>query len=391
MKNYEHLILNELLNKYEKSKLSKEGSTRNIKISIKENHKILKDYWSDESYLFKDQINMILDNLVKMEYVDIRFGDNKELEFIDLNIKSVDKVYKHLKRINPKTNRTEAINFLRTFSTNNPIILRLICALLNKLERIESVQSYFNDLDELSLYIKAIEAMTLLEEDTLKRNFSKKVFNDSKMFEKIENKVIKLIREFSDEDFEDNDEVLTFYHIVNTPTFAYIKGNLEISVKDQIIDLSSYGHEIALSSSALLDLEVTNIFVNKVITIENLTTFVSFNDSEYIVVYLGGFHNSVKRELLRKIYAFNNKMKFYHFGDIDAGGLMIFNDLVNKTNIDFIPYLMDVNTLEKYKEYWVNLTKNDIKRLNKLIDGRFNELIKFMLLNNCKLEQEAIE
>jgi hypothetical protein len=391
MKNYEHLILNELLNKYEKSKLSKEGSTRNIKISIKANHKILKDYWSEESYLFKDQINMILDNLVKMEYVDIRFGDNKELEFIDLNIKSVDKVYKHLKRINPKTNRTEAINFLRTFSTNNPIILRLICALLNKLERIESVQSYFNDLDELSLYIKAIEAMTLLEEDTLKRNFSKKVFNDSKMFEKIENKVIKLIREFSDEDFEDNDEVLTFYHIVNTPTFAYIKGNLEISVKDQIIDLSRYGHEIALSSSALLDLEVTNIFVNKVITIENLTTFVSFNNPEYIVVYLGGFHNSVKRELLRKIYAFNNKMKFYHFGDIDAGGLMIFNDLVNKTNIDFIPYLMDVNTLDKYKEYWVNLTKNDIKRLNKLIDGRFNKLIKFMLLNNCKLEQEAIE
>jgi hypothetical protein len=391
MKNYEHLILNELLNKYEKSKLSKEGSTRNIKISIKANHKILKDYWSEESYLFKDQINMILDNLVKMEYVDIRFGDNKELEFIDLNIKSVDKVYKHLKRINPKTNRTEAINFLRTFSTNNPIILRLIDTLLNKLGRIESVQSYFNDLDELSLYIKAIEAMTLLEEDTLKRNFSKKVFNDSKMFEKIENKVIKLIREFSDEDFEDNDEVLTFYHIVNTPTFAYIKGNLEISVKDQIIDLSSYGHEIALSSSALLDLEVTNIFVNKVITIENLTTFVSFNNPEYIVVYLGGFHNSVKRELLRKIYAFNNKMKFYHFGDIDAGGLMIFNDLVNKTNIDFIPYLMDVNTLEKYKEYWVNLTKNDIKRLNKLIDGRFNELIKFMLLNNCKLEQEAIE
>ena len=58
MKKYDILILNELLDKYEQSKLSKEGSNRNIHISLKANHSILRDYWSEDSYLYKDQINI---------------------------------------------------------------------------------------------------------------------------------------------------------------------------------------------------------------------------------------------------------------------------------------------------------------------------------------------
>jgi hypothetical protein len=391
MKNYEKLILNELLDRYEQSKLSKEGSTRNIRISIKANHKLLKDYWSEDSYLYRDQINMVLDDLVKKEYISIRLSINKELDFIDLRTESASNIYKYIKRVNPKRNRFEIMEYLMSYETNNPIILKFFADVIERLNKFQSVLSYFEKLEELKLYIKAIEEMALLEEDTLKRNFSKKVFNDSKQFERIENKVIKIIRDFSDEDIEDNNDLLAYYHIVKTPTFAYIKGELTIRVKDQIIDLSKYGHEIALSSTALLDFEVMKVSAKKVITIENLTTFVSFNNPEYISIYLGGFHNSVKRELLNKIFVYNDEIKFYHFGDIDVGGLMIFEDLVAKTGIQFNPYMMDITTLEKYKMYWMNLTQNDKKRLNKLIKGEFAQLVKYMLLNNCKLEQEAIQ
>jgi hypothetical protein len=391
MKNYEKLILNELLDRYEQSKLSKEGSTRNIRISIKANHKLLKDYWSEDSYLYRDQINMVLDDLVKKEYISIRLSINKELDSIDLRTESASNIYKYIKRVNPKRNRFEIMEYLMSYEANNPIILKFFADVIERLNKFQSVLSYFEKLEELKLYIKAIEEMALLEEDTLKRNFSKKVFNDSKQFERIENKVIKIIRDFSDEDIEDNNDLLAYYHIVKTPTFAYIKGELTIRVKDQIIDLSKYGHEIALSSTALLDFEVMKVSAKKVITIENLTTFVSFNNPEYISIYLGGFHNSVKRELLNKIFVYNDEIKFYHFGDIDVGGLMIFEDLVAKTGIQFNPYMMDITTLEKYKMYWMNLTQNDKKRLNKLIKGEFAQLVKYMLLNNCKLEQEAIQ
>jgi hypothetical protein len=391
MKKYDILILNELLDKYEQSKLSKEGSNRKIHISLKANHSILRDYWSEDSYLYKDQINMMLDELVRKDFISIRLSKNKELDSIDLHVESVSDIYKFIKRVNPEVVRCEVLEYLTSYVSSNHIINEFIKAISNRLQKFQSVQSYFDNLDDLKLYIKAIEAMSSLEEDTLKRNFSKKIFNDSKLFEKIEKKVLKIIREFANDDIDDNDELLSFYHLVKTPTFAYIKGKLTIKVKNQVIDLSKYGHEIALSSSALLDFDVMEVSTKKVITIENLTTFVTFNDPEYIVVYLGGFHNNVKRKLLTKIYNHNTEMAFFHFGDIDAGGLLIFEDLVSKTNIPFNPYMMDIATLENHKDYWRTLTQNDKKKLESMIDGRFAQLVKYMIKNNCKLEQEAIQ
>lgn len=391
MKKYDILILNELLDKYEQSKLSKEGSNRNIHISLKANHSILRDYWSEDSYLHKDQINMMLDELVRKDFVSIRLSKNKELDYIDLRVESVSDIYKFLKRSNPEVDRTEVLEYLTSYVSSNPIIQELIIFITERLTKFQSVQTYFDNLKDLKLYIKAIEAMSSLEEDTLKRNFSKKVFNDSKLFEKIENKVLKIIREFTNEDIDDNDELLSFYHLVKTPTFAYIKGKLTIKVKNQVIDLSKYGHEIALSSNALLDFDIMGVSTKKVITIENLTTFVSFNNPEYVIVYLGGFHNSVKRKLLSKIYEYNTEIEFFHFGDIDVGGLLIFEDLVSKTNIQFSPYMMDIATLENHKDYWMTLTENDRKKLESMMDGRFAQLVKYMIINNCKLEQEAIQ
>lgn len=391
MKKYDILILNELLDKYEQSKLSKEGSNRKIHISLKANHSILRDYWSEDSYLYKDQINMMLDELVRKNFISIRLSKNKELDSIDLSVESVSDIYKFLKRSDPEVGRTEMLEYLTSYTSSNHIIQEFIKAISDRLRKFQSVQSYFDKLDDLKLYIKAIEAMSSLEEDTLKRNFSKKIFNDSKLYEKIENKVLKIIREFADDDIDDNDELLSIYHLVKTPTFAYIKGKLTIKVKDQVIDLSNYGHEIALSSSALLDFDVMDVSTNKVITIENLTTFVSFNNPEYVTVYLGGFHNSVKRKLLSKIFVYNTEIEFYHFGDIDAGGFLIFEDLVTKTGIQFNPYMMDITTLENHRDYWMKLTQNDKKRLEKMIDGRFAQLVKYMINNNCKLEQEAIQ
>ena len=287
--------------------------------------------------------------------------------------------------------RTEMLEYLTSYLSSSQIIQEFFIFITDRLTKFQSVQTYFDNLKDLKLYIKAIEAMSSLEEDTLKRNFSKKVFNDSKLFEKIENKVLKIIREFTNEDIDDNDELLSIYHLVKTPTFAYIKGRLTIKVKDQVIDLSNYGHEIALSSSALLEFDVIAVSTKKVITIENLTTFISFNNPEYVTVYLGGFHNSVKRKLLSKIFEYNTEIEFYHFGDIDAGGFLIFEDLVTKTGIQFNPYMMDIATLENHRDYWMKLTQNDKKRLEKMIDGRFAQLVKYMIKNNCKLEQEAIQ
>jgi hypothetical protein len=51
---------------------------------------------------------------------------------------------------------------------------------------------------------------------------------------------------------------------------------------------------------------------------------------------------------------------------------------------------MDIAIIEEYRAYSRELTDNDRTRLHKMKDGEFSDLIDYMLQNNCKLEQEAI-
>ena len=56
-----------------------------------------------------------------------------------------------------------------------------------------------------------------------------------------------------------------------------------------------------------------------------------------------------------------------------------------------MPYKMDTATLRANLSYTKKLTDNDRKRLNALLDSEFGETVSFMLENNCKLEQEALD
>ena len=81
---------------------------------------------------------------------------------------------------------------------------------------------------------------------------------------------------------------------------------------------------------------------------------------------------------------------FYASSD-RAIALYILEHLKRKTGINFIPYNMDIYTLEKNKDHWINLTENDKNRLSLIADktNDYKEIIDYMLKNNCKLEQES--
>jgi len=390
MKKFDVLFLTKLVDKYERSVLSKSGSDRKVQITIKSSDPILKNYWSEDSYLYRDQIHLSLDKLSKLNLVNVSYDFNNELETIALNIEKINEAYKYLKRINPKEEEKEIADFLSSLTTKVEPIASFAKAMIKRLQSYQSIATYVDNIYNLKLYVYAIEEMAKLEEDTLKRNFSKKIFNDSKTFEKFEGKICKIIKDFSEIDENDNDTILEKYHIVKNPTFVYIKGDISLKINKEEINLKRYGHELALSSTAMNDLSVIELGVKKVLTIENLTTFVAFNNPEFVCIYLGGFHNSVKRKLLKMITKHDKSIEFYHFGDIDAGGFLIFEDLVSKTGIQFKPYMMDVNTLKNYESNWTTLTANDKKRLKENQCIIFKDVINFMLKNNCKLEQEAI-
>jgi hypothetical protein len=141
----------------------------------------------------------------------------------------------------------------------------------------------------------------------------------------------------------------------------------------------------------LEDVESIKITGKTVMTIENLTSFHSAKKEGVFIVYLGGFHNKVRREFIKKIYKDNPDISFCHFGDVDAGGFYILQHLKNKTGIDFKPYKMGIQTLKEYSDFWKPLSENDGRRLSNLLESEFGETVKYMIENNCKLEQEAVE
>ena len=96
------------------------------------------------------------------------------------------------------------------------------------------------------------------------------------------------------------------------------------------------------------------------------------------------------------IYEQMPNVEYFHFGDIDVGGFEIYEDLCRKTGIPFRIYHMGVDELEKNKIYAKNLTENDKKRLDNLIqyasenERMYVDVLHYMKEHSVKLEQECV-
>jgi len=392
-------ILKELIKKYENSKSYEIiDNNRNIFLStIKD--KIFNNYFSTESYLYRDEyldaINKLQENnLIKAIY-DKESGLLKK---VILNKDNINKSYEYL-GLTPK--RTLVLNNISALKEEllkyniNSVVYTYLKNMINLLENNKPHISYFEKIEEifeLSNIINSIENNT---DEILLRNFSKKVTKNSKTIERKTSQIFRIFKEFSNYDFNSIDELLNYFNIVKNNSYSYIKNGIIFEINGEVIDLDKLSIDFSLSYKAIKELNIINITKKKVITIENLTTFNYYNDNDSIIIYLGGFHNSVKRLLIEKINNFNINLEWYHFGDIDCGGFEIFFDLVNKTSIAFKPLYMDIDTLKKYKDDCLPLTENDKKRLTLLLKNKennfFTDVIEYMLENNYKLEQESIE
>ena len=73
---------------------------------------------------------------------------------------------------------------------------------------------------------------------------------------------------------------------------------------------------------------------------------------------------------------------------------MILENLKEKTGIPFKPLNMGVDTLKRFfdAKIYKELTTSDINMIEKKKDklGEYRQVLEFMLLHNCKVEQESI-
>ena len=388
MTKYEKQILNVLIDKYESSKSFIGTNQVNQSFTCKVDQ-LFPKYKDDSEYDLFCAVNESIDVLVAEGFLTTKKLKNGVVQSVTLVVEAIGKVYEYLGRT-PKSDTVSDLKRLLNFYKDDNDILHSYCNLqLDRLAANKSVEFFDDDLDVYESILKVISKIIEVKCETFERDFSIQVLGDSKAFEKVRSKVVSLLYEYGD--FPDKDTLLADLNIVKNPGHVYFKGKGKITVCGQEIDFSRMTGDMAISSEMLKNADDITVLGDVVVTIENLTTFNAFKCENSFAIYLGGYHNTSRRNFIKKVYEQNPDKQYLHFGDIDAGGFYILQHLRNKTGIAFVPYCMDVKTLKTNLQYTKKLTENDKKRLAALAETEFGETVEFMLENNCKLEQEAMD
>lgn len=391
-------IISKLLKKYDRSILSIGENKKKISIYLDVDDKSFPNYVHPKSLESADNFEKDCKSLTKLGIVTLNYSDGMISKiYLVLNEDLVKKARELLGESDPKK---EAGAYIKLFSTykndEDEVVNKFANSMLTKLKdyrKLDSIKKYFIDEKTLVDIIKGIKAINNLEGEIRERNLSINLYSDSKRLIYLSNKINRIYREFSNIEFDENSNPIETLGVVHNPSFALVKNGIVIEIDDQIIDLTKLNSPFPLYDEVIKNLKIINVNAKKVITIENLTTFYDYDEKESVIIYLGGFHNKIRKVLIEKIYRFNCSLKFYHRGDIDAGGFYIFNHLKQDTKIDFNPMNMGVLELKKYSDFCKKLTESDIRRLNIQKNDTsfsvFKESIEYMLVNDVKLEQEA--
>lgn len=402
---YEERILQALLDSYEGSRLSRGENTVAVHIFFPINKKTMPVYF-DENSLAYEEIHGAAGHLEELGYTRSVWKDGKKnhiLQKVVLCDERVDEIYQYLGRVPEKKMQQSQLHIVKDLRDQytTPIAGKFICWLMERLEQGKTVKEYLDleDIEATSRLLGAIYAIEMNRKESYIREFSVRCFGDSKELERKAGLIGKILRRFSD-DFEtmETDAILAEYNIYRTPNYVYVKGcgMLSIGVSDDCrIDLRNLRQGIGLSGEDLDSLEWSKeVPVKKVITIENLTTFFRWEEQDSILIYLGGYHNAVRRKLLKKLHRVFPDAVYFHFGDIDVGGFEIYRDLCCRTGIPFHTYRMGIPELKQYEQYAKALTVNDRRRLEGLMDNKAYEdvwpVLNYMKEHNEKLEQESI-
>lgn len=439
MVQYDRKVLNHLLDSYENSRLFTGENKVNISIEFPFNKKKIPAYFDESSYEY-ERIHSAMQELEEQGYIRIVWKRGKENHIISKVVlipEQIERAYQYVKRV-PKADLVASnIAMLKECQNayDTPVCRNFISYLLKRLQANQSVKEFveLSDMGKTRQLLQGVFEIERNKRQCYLKEFSIEVFHDSKVLQNMSGRLGKVFRrfgedfgengldvrdtdekifskkdpgekDFSEKDFGEKDfaekdfvEILAEYGIYHTPNYVHLKGQLSFRIYETEFDLANLKQGIGISGEDLFAIRFCEMSaIKRVITIENLTTFFRWEEPESLIIYLGGYHNAVRRALLKAVYEALPDAEYYHFGDIDAGGFEIYRDLCQKTGIPFEMYRMNLDTLKAYQEYGRELTENDRIRLRKILERNAGEteeiceVIRYMLEWNVKLEQECV-
>ena len=394
-------ILEKLLHKYESSKTYKGENTVRQSFSISPTD-VYQNY--DNDFEDPSSIEDFEKELEILKSEKLIVVENKNRRIVKITANTSDDIWPKIRNIlgvkEKKLQQQDELDFYKSFLSENCIIADFCKA---QISRIEADKKASYSLGESANIIKILDYILSNHPEILERELSIEIFHDSKIWEKsYRSKVCKILHESEkfceitdglEETKEIYDTILENLNVYKNPSYIYFKGNAKIKFADgRILDVAQ-NKALAIPSTEVEDIDEIEIFNKSVMTVENLTSFNRVRGTDVFFLYLSGYHNSVKQALLKKIFDQNQSkgVSYYHFGDIDPDGFYILDNLRKKMGIDFKPYCMDIENLEKFRDYAKPIESNDVKKAESLIAaGKYADVATYILKNKIKLEQEII-
>ncbi len=418
-KRYDSKVINLLLDKYERSAVYAGTAVRNQSVAVMVTKKLFPDYFDLTSTAY-EHMNAQMENLSSKGLVTLCWKDQKKdgiLQKIQLNLDpdSLKRSYEFVSRKTRREKEQEAETVLNEYRCVFPEFVQWA---KTRLQNHESVKQYI-DIDhpeQLKKVLYLAQKIQENKEDIFLRRFSIEVFHDSKIAEHEIGSAVSILTHFQNgksggyekekctgrdnsvstqEDVQNDltslttDEVLEEYNIYRNPSWVMLKGcgapldlPMGVGISNEDID------QIPWNTSNIPD---------RILTIENLTSFHQWNlkkGEKDLVIYLGGYANRARRQMLQKLHEIYPNALYAHFGDIDAGGFRIWKHLCQSTGLSIRTYLMDEKTYLKYLPYGKDLTMHDKRNLMQMSKDPFfaeqKALFALMLKKGKKLEQECI-
>ena len=404
--------LEALVDKYENRKdyASSQKSPRRTFLKI--NSRNYPDYYHDSDSSFRLTFNQEMQQLQQHGLVELeweRFNRGEYLQRLILCTDALEEIYTLLNRTPKDELYRNTASLVEKWSKCAPPELQpFYRELQDRLYRLQPLPGQIKpgqqkDIENL---LKGLHAFFEPRENEIsKRLLSVRLYGDSKRWQALEKNLLSLLRKYcleEQESLNEDKDVLAERGIVDNPVHINLAGPLVFNTERGRVDVRAFYPDLGLPPEMAGDLKIEDCRAEAVVTVENKSSFYHYlreGPSNHLVLYLAGYHNSPRRKLLQKVYNYfasrGQEVSFYHWGDMDLGGIQIWYNLKEKTGIPFKPLYMDVDTYLKHLEMGRAVDEEYCRKLEALLQDPefevFHSLIREIIYHRACLEQEAVD
>ncbi|MBU5462810.1 Wadjet anti-phage system protein JetD domain-containing protein [Lachnoclostridium sp. MSJ-17] len=395
-------ILNQLLDKYERTIAYKNGEQPDRRIMLQFYGASKSDFpvYDIDNHFVRTEVNDTVISMQKQGLIDFdwfRGEENHIIKRLWLNMEHIDDAYQAAGRQSAKILAFAVIRELEQEieMVNTEWIIsyysetkEYIQAKFQFGSRISADEKERRNLYHMLRFIDGNSFTSLTE-----RVFSEKCFGDSKFFEtKMKSALLSIMRKYVSREMADA-ELLQSIGVSRYPEPLEMRGNILVNGNNMGVFESGF----CIYSN---DIEAVNISfpntVTKILTIENRANYFAYQQADdELVIYHGGQYSPAKKKLFEKIAAaMPENCVWYHWGDIDLGGFSMLLRLRKEILPSVYPYRMNRNELITFQTFTQLFPKDYAEKLRKLSEQELlsdcRECIDYMLKHQIKLEQEAM-